>query len=150
MKRNEKFGIVKLLCLCAILAVVASVPTLAVAEYKKNKLIKNPVIAFEGVINVWNVDTFEGGSQSKSVYLERVATKFSKDNKGIYFLVKNLSVEEMTNNFLNGVYPDIISFGFGIGDLVKPILENLDDLNLSLVRSEVLESGKTELAGSAI
>ena len=48
--------------------------------------------SFEGVINVWNVDTFESGSNSKASFLESASMKFSKENKGVLFLVKNFKV----------------------------------------------------------
>lgn len=142
--KSKSFGIVKLLLLCFLVAVVASVPTLVVAN-KNRKMMENETInssAFQGVLTIWNVDTFESGSQSKSVMVERVAENFSKSNKGVYFLVKNLSVEELVQNLITGTSPDIITFGFGIGELVKPILTDLNGVDVGTAREEVVRSGQ--------
>jgi len=144
MKKAGKFGVFKLLCLCVVVAVVSAIPTLAVAKGKKAGIeenLKGNVSSFQGILTVWNVDTFESGSQSKTVFLENAGTQFSKDNQGLYLLIKNLSVEEMTQNFMSGIYPDIISFGFGIGKMVQPLLENLATLDTGAVRGEILSSG---------
>ena len=145
--RNRKFGVIKLILLCFVVAVVASVPSLAVAKYQREKLeqaLQGTVSAYQGVINIWNVDTFESGSQSKVVFLENATTQFSKKYNGLYFLIKNISVEEMVQSFLAGVYPDVISFGFGVGDVVRPVLENLSGLDYTGVRSEILTAGQMD------
>lgn len=142
--KSKSFGVVKLLLLCFLVAVVASVPTLVVAD-KNRKMMENEAInssAFQGVLTIWNVDTFESGSQSKSVIVKRVAENFSKSNKGVYFLVKNLSVEELVQNLLAGTTPDVITFGFGIGELVKPILTDLNGMDVGTTREEVVRSGQ--------
>ena len=36
---------------------------------------------YQGVITLWNVDTFEGGSASKTSFLENVSLKFEKEKK---------------------------------------------------------------------
>lgn len=141
--KNKSFGVIKLLLLCFLVAVISSVPTLIVANRNRNIIEEASPSAsdFQGVLNIWNIDTFEGGSQSKSVMVEKVAENFSLLHKGVYFLVKNLTVEELVQNLLAGVLPDIITFGFGIGRLIEPILADLSELNLGAIRSEVLQSG---------
>ena len=47
---------------------------------------------YQGVLTLWNVDTFEGGSGARSGWLEKKAIAFEKQNKGIYF-------EHFTINF---------------------------------------------------
>ena len=145
----KKFGILKLLLLCAIVAIISAVPTLAVAKEYRSKLEENLTgnkSDFQGILTIWNVDTFESGSQSKVAFLESVGVRFSESQKGLYLLVKNLTVEEMTANFLNGVFPDLISFGYGIGNIIKPFLEDLSMLSVDSVRTEILESAKSENA----
>lgn len=144
MKKSGKFGIIKLLCLCFVVAIVSAVPTLATLQNKRGGLednLKGNTSEFQGVLTIWNVDSFESGSQSKTVFLEEASRRFSSDNKGLYFLIENLSVEEMMQNFMNEIFPDIISFGMGVGKVVLPILENLNGLNVNAVRKEVLDSG---------
>lgn len=141
--KSKSFGVVKLLLLCFLVAVISSVPTLVVASRNRDIIEeKSQMISdFQGVLTIWNVDTFESGSQSKVVMLEKVSEEYSLSHKGVYFLVKNLNVEELVQNLLAGVMPDIITFGYGIGKLIEPILVDLSELNLSAVRAEILQSG---------
>ena len=144
MKKSGRFGVFKLLCLCLIVAIVSAFPTLAIIKNRSEGLEKNlngDISNFQGVLTIWNVDTFESGSQSKTVFLEEVSRQFSLKNKGLYFIIKNLSVDEMTENFMNGVFPDVITFGHGIGEMVKPILETLNTNSVESIRSDVLTSG---------
>lgn len=141
---KKKFGILKLLLLCIIVGIVSAVPALAgkVGGYRDlNPSELESVSAYSGVINIWNVDTFEGGSGSKAAFLESCAARFSKANKGVYFLVNNLTVEEFRNNINSGVVPDLISFGFGIGLEIKQHLIGLSNNAFSDVRQEILQSG---------
>lgn len=146
MKKSGKFGVFKLLCLCLIVAVVSAVPTLATLQNKGGleENLKGDTSEFQGILTIWNIDTFESGSQSKTVFLEECSRRFSTDNQGLYFLIKNLTVEEMIQNFINGVVPDIISFGMGVGDVVLPMLENLNEITVGAVRKEVLKSGSKD------
>ena len=92
--KKEKFSVIKLLLLVLVVSIIASIPTLAVAKYKKSGLgdeLNQDPPEFEGVINVWNVDTFEGGSVNKSVYLDMVSQNFAKENKGVYLRRRHLS-----------------------------------------------------------
>ena len=144
MKNSKKFGVIKLICLCLIVAIVSAVPTIASIKNKVDGLedkLGGDASDFQGILTIWNVDTFESGSQSKTVFLEEASRCFSKANKGLYFIIKNLTVEEMTANFINEVYPDIISFGVGIGDIVAPRLLTLSSNDFNGVRNEVLNSG---------
>lgn len=143
-----KFGIFRLIILCVIVFVVASVPTVILATDKLDGGEK--VHADCCVLTVWNVDTFEGGSNSKASFLEAVALKFGKEQKGSYVLVKNLTVEEMQNNFNAGLLPDILSFGYGIGSLVLPYLEDVSTIGFNGVRSEILNSGKVRESQLAV
>lgn len=142
---KRKFGVIKLIFLCLVIAVISAVPTLAVAKNKREQMeeiLQVEPASFQGIINVWNVDTFESGSRGKSVFIEDVASKFSAKNRGVYFLVKNIGVEELVQSLLDGNKPDIICFGHGVGDVVKPILKELTVVENCGVRQEVLSAGK--------
>lgn len=139
--KNKKFSVINLIFLCALVAIFAIVPTINII--KNSNLVQDKfmgeVSGFQGVITVWNVDTFEGGSQNKTEFLNAAATKFSKTHNGLYFLIENITPEEMVNSFLNNVYPDVVSFGVGVQDVLKPLLKKLNLTNLP--RQEVLSAG---------
>lgn len=145
--KKEKFGVIKLLLLVLVVSIIASIPTLAVAKYKKSGLgdeLNQDPPEFEGVINVWNVDTFEGGSVNKSVYLDMVSQNFAKENKGVYFLIKNITPEELIESVMAGVLPDVVSFGYGLGNILKPYLLALDNGIAGAVRKEIISSGSVD------
>lgn len=63
------------------------------------------------VITVWHVDAFDGGKGSRCSFLRSVSSDYSKENKGVYFLVSNYSIEGLKYALESGKHPDIISFG---------------------------------------
>ncbi|MBQ8762018.1 MAG: hypothetical protein IJZ26_01705 [Clostridia bacterium] len=93
-------------------------------------------------LELWNVDTFEGGSASRSVFLEKVAIDFENQNRGVYIVIKNLTKAQAEEQLKQGVEPDLVSFGVGAGDLFKPYLI---DLNVTYnVKSTVADGGKSD------
>ena len=84
---------------------------------------------YQGIIEIWNIDTFESGTSAKSNYLQKMAESFQKQNKGLYILIKNLSEYECLNLLEKGESPDIFSCSYGVAsklkDYVQPFSENL-------------------------
>lgn len=82
-------------------------------------------------LEIWQVDTFEGGTGSRRAYLERVCKAYLKSVNAksktarITAAVKQITPETAEDFFKNGVYPDIISFGAGL-NLPYERLEKLD------------------------
>ena len=74
---------------------------------------------YQGVIELWNVDTFEGGSVSRATFLEKRAIEFEKENKGIFISVNNVSLEQLKLNLENNKKPHIITFGIGAGEYIE-------------------------------
>lgn len=70
---------------------------------------------FYGVINLWQVDCFEGGTGSRANWLKNIVSAFEKRNNGVYVNVESISVET-ANNLINSGQkkPDIISFSTGL------------------------------------
>lgn len=112
------FAISKSMLIVVLIFVLIMVPTVGLITYNKEKFIKKffgNLASFQGVITLWNVDTFDGGSVSKSYFLEKVASLFEKKNKGVYIKVENLSIDQMKESLKSGALPDMVSFGTGIG-----------------------------------
>lgn len=61
-------------------------------------------------LNVWQIDSFEGGKGSRADYLQKIGANFSKKEK-CYVNVTSISAESARVNLANGVTPDIISYG---------------------------------------
>lgn len=71
-------------------------------------------------LEVWQIDTFEGGTGSRRAYLEKICKKYCDEinktdkNVRISAAVKQITVSAAEDFFKNGVYPDVVSFGAGV------------------------------------
>ena len=97
---------------------------------------------YQGIIEVWNIDTFDGGSASKSSYLNLVAKAFEKKNKGIYVMIKNLSEYECINLIQKGYYPDLFSCSYGVASEIKDYIVPFLDVNDININEKLLNAGK--------
>ena len=52
---------------------------------------------YKGVIELWNVEAFEGGSGSRSSWLTGKSAKFEKANTGLFVHVTDLTVTELAD-----------------------------------------------------
>lgn len=74
---------------------------------------------YNGIIEVWNIDSFESGLKSKASFLEEMGKTFQKRNKGVYVLVRNLTKGEYENLISKGETPDLVSCSYGVADKIK-------------------------------
>ncbi len=72
------------------------------------------------IVEVWNIDTFEGGKGSRTSFLNRVARRAETD--GVYFYVLSYTAEGAREAFSRGVFPDMLSFGAGLGEIAERCL----------------------------
>ncbi len=69
---------------------------------------------FYGVINVWQIDSFEGGKGSRTAFLQKISKRFEKKNNGVYINVETITLEKAKNLIESGQKkPDIVSYGSG-------------------------------------
>lgn len=87
---------------------------------------------FCGTITFWQVDCFEGGCSSRSLWLKERAAEFEKKNNGIYIDVVGF-LPERANINLQSRKPDIISYSAGVNAFEKGSL----DVDLSEMREDV-------------
>ena len=71
----------------------------------------NEEIENRQILTVWHIDTFEGGTGSRTSFLKRVCNAYSNKNKNILFLVSSHTVESANELIKKGEYPDLISYG---------------------------------------
>ncbi len=69
------------------------------------------------IVEIWNVDTFEGGKGSRTSFLNKTAQKL--DAEGVYFYVLSYTPEGAKEAFSRGRYPDMLSFGVGLGEIAE-------------------------------
>ena len=85
-------------------------------------------------LEIWNIDTFEGGTKSRHSFLQSNALKFQKANDNVFIVVRSLSKEQAKIQLENGVTPDLVSFGIGAGNLFSAISKDVSSFN---VRSDL-------------
>lgn len=64
-------------------------------------------------IEVWHIDTFEGGTGSRPAFLNKVAKEFEKQTD-VVVTVKTQTILSATEFFAKGIIPDAVSFGNGV------------------------------------
>ena len=94
---------------------------------------------YQGILELWHVETFEGGSVSRAKFLERQAINFEKQNKGCYIVIQTMNLEQLELNIENNKRPNMISFGIGASDKIANELVELDSKN---VRADLAKSGQ--------
>lgn len=143
-KQNKKAlckGLVRLVISAILCVLVVVVPTIYIGikfriedKYTQNRS------DYQGVLEIWNIDTFESGTSGKSGFLKMQAINFEKQNKGLYFMVKNMTESQCLLALSNGQKPAMFSFGVGVGEQLQSYLQEIPQL--SNIRTEFLNAGK--------
>ena len=68
---------------------------------------------YKGILNLWHVDTFEGGTWSRKQFILSVARQFESQNPGVLVSVKQHTIDSINSELEKGL-PDLISFSTGI------------------------------------
>lgn len=79
------------------------------------------------VLSLYHIETFEGGSNSRTNYLTKQASSFNKLYNNCHIVVKTLNLEQLILNLNEQSLPDMFSFGIGAGEFIVGFLEQLDD-----------------------
>ena len=75
------------------------------------------------VLNIWQIDNFEGGKGSRASYLQNIGDEFAKKG-GCYVTVTSVTAAAALENLKRGTVPDLISYGAGISGLEQYITGN--------------------------
>ena len=65
---------------------------------------------FEGILELWHIESFEGGVGSRAGWLKKRSTAFEKQNKGCLVNVTVLTPEQAQEKLNNGERFDLASF----------------------------------------
>ena len=66
--------------------------------------------SYRGVLRVWHIDSFEGGTGSRAAFLRNAAKTFEQKS-GMYVLVTAHTAESAALAAEEGILPDVLSFG---------------------------------------
>ena len=106
--KNLKTILISVLCIC----IICFSTFISVKKVTKG-VKKNSAGDYKMILELWTIDTFEGGTGSRQDFLSRQALKFEKQNKGIIISVINHTLES-AENALKSTTPDLISCGNGL------------------------------------
>ena len=98
---------------------------------------------YSGVVEMWNVESFEGGVGSRESWLINKAAKFEAANKGLFVHVTTLTVEQVETKLAEGQTFDMICFSRGVGALVKDQLTPYKG-SVNAIKDNFLISGQLE------
>ena len=125
--KNKIFSIISLIIIIVLLFISPFIKSNNKPLYKENS-------GYKAIIQIWNLDTFEGGVGSRTSFLRQVAKEYSNKHSNILFLVTSHSISSATTLIEKGEYPDIISYGGGS--------LNLKNLAINLNGFEQNDGGK--------
>lgn len=137
MLKEKKIFSIFLLCVSVFLFVSPYFILPSIYAGRDNWLDTAPPNAV--LLELWNIDTFEGGSGSRAKYLEHRAYNYQKETFSTYVLVRSLTVSQAKAMLSGGAKPDLVSFGIGSGEIFKPFCEKLSPPNF--VRADLLQCG---------
>lgn len=137
LKGVFKFGISALLICFIFFAPIWIFPTIFATQ---NQINKNTTFDYLGILELWNVDTFEGGSVSRTSWLEKRAIEFESEHRGTFVVVENITPEQLVLNLENGNLPDMISFGIGVGENLVSYLQSFE--TDFAIRQDLVSFGK--------
>ena len=144
-EKTKKFNGKKLAAFTSIFVVVAMCAGLliwALPHLPVKPQTEQPN-GYQGVLEMWNVETFEGGVGSREAWLINRAAKFEAANKGLFVHVTTLTVEQLEAKLSEGQNFDMICFSRGVGSLVKERLVPFTG-SVGAIRENYLISGQLE------
>lgn len=98
-----------------LFAVVAAVLFVTLPMLPDKPIAETTDGSKQGVLELWNIECFEGGVDSRQRWLTARAAEFEKANKGLYVHVTTLTAEQAKTKLDGGEKFDIVGFSRGIG-----------------------------------
>ncbi|MDD3832077.1 MAG: hypothetical protein PHW00_05515 [Clostridia bacterium] len=94
------------------------------------------------ILQIWHIDTAEGGSISRASWLKRIISAYEHNNKSTYVHISTLTYEQALLKVQNKESFDLLSFGVGVG---RSFLDYIVELDVNTVakgvRRELIEGG---------
>lgn len=142
-EKRERKSVPKWILSAVIVVLISAVALAWALPALPVKPRTQPPLGYQGVIELWNVETFEGGSGSRSSWLTNKSAKFEKANSGLFVHVTDLTVTELADKLQNGQRFDLICFSRGVGSSVLEYLAPFND-SVGFVRDNLMISGQVD------
>lgn len=136
MKFIKKYGF-KILIILVITLLSCYVLFLGIKKSRVYEILKGENYE-QKIFTIWHVETSEGGGKARKDFLLSIAKTLEKENEENLFMLRVIAHEKLSLE-LELSTPDIISFGFGVGQIILPYLHDLE--NTYDVRDELISSG---------
>ncbi len=95
---------------------------------------------YEGIAELWNVESFEGGTGSRESWLKARAARFEKEHKGFFVHVSTLTAEQAEEKLRQGEGFDMVCFSRGVGESLADKLAQVE--SGADIRDNFLVSGQ--------
>ena len=137
MKKWKIFLPIAIVVLVCVVALVWALPQLPIKPQQQAPE------TYKGVLELWNVETFEGGIGSREAWLTNKAAKFEQANTGLFVHVTTLTVEQLEAKLTDGEQFDLICFSRGAGNVVQDRLAPIET-SMGFVKENFLLSGQVD------
>lgn len=124
-KAGSKKRILKTVLPIVLLATVAVALAWAIPRLPQTPQTQNAE-GYQGVVELLNVESFEGGVGSRESWLKNRAAKFEKAHQGLFVHVTTLSTEQLAQKLDENAAFDMVCFSRGAGALLQDKLAALD------------------------
>ena len=124
-----------------LVVVFSAVTLLAVLPLLPKKPLQSTPKHYQGVIELWNVESFEGGIGSRATWLTQRAAKFESTHEGLFVHVTTLTESQLEQKLAEGESFDLISFSRGVGAKVQSYLQPYT-ASVAGIRENFLVSGQ--------
>lgn len=138
MRKNLK-RIFALVLLCVFMA---AAPFVIFANLPESDIFVEGA-KFEGILDLWHIESFEGGTGSRSEWLKRRSISFEKQYKGCLVSVTTLTTEQAKYKLEQGQRFDLVSFSPGVGFDLLPYLLPFEG-EVGGVRADLLAGGRVD------
>lgn len=144
--KTKFFIILKRICIAIVsIAMIICLPMANIAN-AETQIIYEKFVGkksdFQGIIEIWNIDTFESGTVSKADILKTLCERFQNKNKGVFVLVKSMTLQECLNELNLGNIPDLFSCSYGVAERIKDYIQPFDESFCGIVQKEFENAGK--------
>lgn len=146
--KTKFFVILKRVCVAIIsIILIVCLPMLNIAN-AETQIVYEKFVGkksdYQGIIEIWNIDTFESGAVSKLDILKTLGERFQNKNKGVFVAIKSMTLQECMNELNSGNMPDLFSCSYGVAEQIKGYTKPLDDSFLGIVKQEFENAGKID------
>ncbi|MDE7454499.1 MAG: ABC transporter substrate-binding protein [Clostridia bacterium] len=124
-QKRERKPVANYVIAAVAVVIVAVLVLIWALPHLPQKPLTSAKSGYKGIIELWNVETFEGGSGSRQSWLTNKSAKFEQVNSGLFVHITTMTQAELTQKINDGQNFDIVCFSRGTGDIVKEMLTPL-------------------------